>query len=107
MSVSVPQYSRLRFGELVKADGVEFWDVLDLPTIPEQRDDFIYTVKGPDRIDTLANQFYNDSRLWWVIAVANDMEDVMAAFNVGVQLRIPSPRYVTQLLFKSANIQRS
>ena len=106
MTVAVRRYSRLRFGELVKVDGVEFWDLLDLPIPAEQPDDVIYTIRGDDRLDLLAYRYYQDARLWWVIAVANGWEDVMAEFNSGVQLRIPSPRYVTQQLFKSASIQR-
>lgn len=30
-----------------------------------------YRVSAADRIDTIANDFYSDGRLWWVIADAN------------------------------------
>ena len=104
MSVKVPRFSRLRFGELVAVDGVQFWDVLDLPEIPEQPDDVLYTITGSDRIDLLAYRLYRDPRLWWVIAVANGLEDIPTEFNEGTVIRIPSPRYVLQVLFNSANI---
>jgi|WetSurMetagenome_2_1015567.scaffolds.fasta_scaffold53084_2 hypothetical protein len=104
MTVRVPRFSRLRFGELVSVDGVEFWDVLDLPEIPEQPDDQLYTVLGTDRIDLLAYRLYKDARLWWVIAVANGMEDIPTDFNEGEVIRLPSPRYVLQVLFNTANI---
>lgn len=106
MAVTVQRASRLRFGELVTIDGVEFWDVLDLPSIPAQRDDLIYKVVGPDRIDLIAYRFYNDARLWWVIAVANGMEEIPTELHVGDDILIPSPRYVSQVLFKKASIQR-
>ena len=32
---------------------------------------FQYTVKQGDRLDLLANTFYRDPRLWWMIAEAN------------------------------------
>lgn len=105
MPVRVPSYSRLRFGTMVADNGIEFWDVLDLPTILEQPDDIIHTVTSADRIDLLSYRYYKDARLWWVIAVANDMEDIPAQFNVGDELRIPAPRYVTQVLFKKAVMQ--
>jgi hypothetical protein len=105
MAVRVPRFSRLRFGELAEVDGVSFWDVLDLPEIPAQPDDILYTVLGHDRIDLLAYRFYKDSRLWWVVAVANEMEDLPTELNEGDTIRIPSPRYVLQVLFKSATIQ--
>jgi hypothetical protein len=105
MTVKVPRFSRLRFGELVSVDGVEFWDVLDLPEIPEQPDDVTYMILGTDRIDLLAYKIYRDPRLWWVIAVANNMEDVPTEFNEGTVIRLPSPRYILQVLFNSANVQ--
>jgi len=104
MAVKVRRFSRLRFGELITVDGVEFWDVLDLPTIPEQPDDLQYQVRKPDRIDLLAQRFYKDVRLWWVIAVANDMEIIPTDLNEGDEIRIPSPRYVKQELFKKASV---
>ncbi len=102
MSVQIKQRSRLRFGELVMVDGVEFWDLLELPDIEKQTDDVNYVVKGQDRIDYLAFRFYGDPILWWVIALANDMELLPTELNEGDTIRIPSPRYVLQVLFRKA-----
>ena len=45
-----------------------------------------------DRYDLLANQYYNDPTLWWIISVAN--ADILIQNSlippVGVQIRIPS-----------------
>ena len=51
-----------------------------------------YIRVNPDeehRIDLVAFRAYNDVRLWWIIAVANDLEDPMI-LDVGTVLRIPS-----------------
>lgn len=100
MSVTVTKRSRLNFVDLVSDGEYEYWDLAVLPEMPEQSDDLRYQVMGGDRIDLLAFKFYGSASLWWVIAVANDMELVPTAFNVGDVLRIPSPRYVNQELFK-------
>jgi nucleoid-associated protein YgaU len=92
----------LAFATLLSVDNVEFWDVLDLPTIPVNADDLFYTVITGDRIDTIAAKFYGDPVLWWVIAAANDMEIIPTDLNEGTQIRIPSPTYVNQVLFKQA-----
>lgn len=105
MAINVPRYSRLRFGRMLDVDSIVFWDTLDLPEIVEQPDDLVHQVTDIDRMDLLAYQYYQDPRLWWVIAVANGMEDIPTHFNVGDQLRIPAPRYVTQVLFNKANVQ--
>jgi len=99
VAINVALRSRLRFAQLLEIDGFTFWDTLEPPDIPEQSDDISYDVKSHDRIDLLANRFYGDPVLWWVIAVANDMEIIPTDFNVGDILRIPSPRFVLQELF--------
>jgi hypothetical protein len=99
---NISQYSRLRFGSPGTIDGIEFWDVLDLPVLPEQSDDISYQVQGGDRIDRLANKFYGDPELWWVIAEANGFEILPTDLNEGEFIRIPSPRFVQQQLFRTA-----
>ena len=42
-----------------------------------------------DRFDTLANQFYGDSSLWWIIASANNVHDAPIGIEDGTILRIP------------------
>lgn len=102
MAVTIKKRSRLNFGNLLSIDGYEFWDLLELPTIVPQVDDFFYQVKGSDRIDRLAFDTYGDPVLWWVIAAANDLEFLPTQLNEGMKLRIPSPRYVQQVLFQQS-----
>jgi hypothetical protein len=104
MAVNLKTNSRLRFGDLLSVDDVEFWGILDLPTIPVQPDDIQYVVGPTDRIDTIAFKFYGDPVLWWVIALVNDLEFVPTQLNDGMTLRIPSPTYVQTQLFKKAKV---
>ena len=104
MAVQVPPRSRLRFTDLLTVEGVEFWDMVDFPTVPEQPDDLQYEVTAVDRLDTIAYAFYGQSLFWWVIAVANDMELIEVELNVGKTLRIPSPRYVRENLFAKTKV---
>lgn len=103
MSIRVASHSRLRFGQSLLVDGIEFFDTVDFPAVERQTDDIEYVVSSTDRIDTLAANFYGDPVLWWVIAVANDMEDLPGALNQGDVLRIPAPRYVLQMFFEKAS----
>lgn len=102
MSVEISKFSRLQFAELISSDGVEYFDMLEAPEIEAQADDVQHFVLQTDRIDLLANHYYGTPVLWWVIAVANDLELVPSEFREGQTLRIPSPRYVLQELFKRA-----
>jgi hypothetical protein len=85
-------------------DGVEFWDILVLEPIPEQADDLRYEVTEVDRIDLIADTYYGDPTLWWVIAIRNDMEILPTDLNVGRKIVIPSPRYVRNQLFKQTKV---
>lgn len=60
------------------------------PNIPESEDDVYIITSISDRYDTLALQFYNDSSLWWIIAMANNSERSSLIVEPGVQLRIPA-----------------
>jgi hypothetical protein len=100
-TITLKKNSRLRFAQLLLLDGVTFWNLLDMPAMPTQPDDIQYQVLATDRIDTIANQFYGDPVLWWVIAAANNIEIVPTQLNAGQTLRIPSPRFVLGALFQN------
>ena len=107
MAAKVKRRSRLRFYDLVFVEGTdgaqyEFWDQNELPEIPVNNDDTKIRVKSTDRLDLLAHKYYGDSVLWWVIAVANNIDLVQTQLNEGDVIRIPSPTYVQQSLFKNA-----
>jgi nucleoid-associated protein YgaU len=55
--------------------------------IPLRDDDLYIITTNGDRLDTLANKFYKDSRLWWYIAKANNLVDMNV--EEGTSLRIP------------------
>lgn len=59
------------------------------PNIPLKDTDIYAVVQTGDRLDTLANQFYNDSTLWWIIATANNIHDAPFSIPDGTVLRIP------------------
>lgn len=43
-----------------------------------------------DRLDILADKYYGDKNLWWIISVANNLNDASLHIEEGKQLRIPS-----------------
>jgi nucleoid-associated protein YgaU len=100
MSVRIPSGSRLKYSTLQVADGVEFWDIADYPTIPTSSLDTVYTVTATDRLDTLAYQFYGDPTLGWIIAVANNLDLMPTDLSPGMTLVIPAQQTVQQQIVK-------
>ena len=60
------------------------------PKIEPKDSDFYIISSAGDRLDLLANKYYGDRSLWWVIAVANNINDASFYVKEGLQLRIPS-----------------
>lgn len=65
-------------------------ETVKYPDIPLSFEDiYAYTDEG-DRFDILAQTYYGDSSLWWVISIANPQFDQGSIFPpLGVQIRIP------------------
>lgn len=86
------RYSRIPVIQNPKENnGAKFYSTTFYPHIPLSEND-IYVLTGDgDRLDLLANQFYGDSNLWWIISSANrDLPQNSFHLPPGTQLRIPS-----------------
>lgn len=100
MTMEVHVKSRLNFCVARILDGIEQWDLLILPPVPIQQDDQYYKIVDGDKLPVLANRFYGSPVLWWVIALANDIQLSIVDIYPGLVVRIPSARFVEQLLFR-------
>jgi phage tail protein X len=61
------------------------------PTVPLSVNDIYVITTVGDRYDLLANQYYGDSTLWWIISIANSLLPQNSIFiPEGTQLRIPT-----------------
>lgn len=70
---------------------VRFYSTVRYPEIPlSENDIYVITVFG-DRLDILAQQYYGDSSLYWVISSANNNLRKDSLFiEEGTQIRIPT-----------------
>ena len=70
--------------------GKEYLKTVRYPEIPLSFSDiYVYTDEG-DRYDILAQTYYSNSNLWWVIASANPQSNQGSMYpSLGVQIRIP------------------
>lgn len=82
---------------LKTAGGKRYKGTTKYPTIPLSFEDiYVYSTQG-DRFDILAQQYYGDSSLWWVISSANsDLSQNSYYIPEGNQVRIP--QNITQIL---------
>lgn len=77
---------------LSSSRGKQYYQNVMYPDIPVSSNDIYVITDFLDRLDLIANDYYNDATLWWIISVAN--ADFMSSDTLfipeGTQLRIPS-----------------
>ena len=72
-------------------DGSRYYKGVKYPEIPLSPNDIYVITTTGDSLDVLAQQFYNDKSLWWVLSIANVSLSQNSLFvPVGSQLRITS-----------------
>ena len=72
-------------------EGRTYQGVTRYPTIPEQESDIYVVTTYGDRLDLLADQYYKDWSLYWMIAAANPSLPFNSLYpTLGAQIRIPA-----------------
>tara|TARA_R110000868_G_scaffold46_3_gene616 strand:+ start:19729 stop:20025 length:297 start_codon:yes stop_codon:yes gene_type:complete len=74
---------------LQSPEGKQYRATTIYPETPISENDYYIITTAGDRYDNLADQFYSDHTLWWVIASANNSERASLIVEPGIQLRIP------------------
>tara|TARA_Y100000114_G_scaffold62064_2_gene56903 strand:- start:874 stop:1200 length:327 start_codon:yes stop_codon:yes gene_type:complete len=66
------------------------YETVKYPRVPLSNTDiYVYAEEG-DRFDQLAETYYGDSSLWWIISIANESLQQNSYFlPLGSQVRIP------------------
>lgn len=96
--------SRYKNIPIIKDDsGTRYYQNVIYPNIPLSEDDIYLIATAGDRYDKLAQVYYSDSRLWWVIASANNFDTASLIPTPGQQLRIPADRFKALELFEQVN----
>ena len=83
---------RVRKIKTIVLDRKRYYTTIKYPEIPLSVDDFYIITTIGDRLDNLANQFYEDVNLWWVITSANPDVIKRDSFMLepGIEIRIPA-----------------
>ena len=83
--------SRLRTLKVKNINRKRIYRALKYPEIPLSIDDIYITITDGDRLDLLADRYYKDWSLYWIIAAANPNLPFDSLYPIlGVQLRIPA-----------------
>jgi phosphorylcholine metabolism protein LicD len=77
--------------QIKNSEGITYYRDSKYPIIPLSVNDIWVITTSEDRYDRLAQQYYNDYTLWWVISIANDNLPQNSLYPPeGTQIRIPT-----------------
>ena len=88
-----------------KPNGDRVYSYTLYPKIPIQNSDIFINPTYGDRLENLANQYYGDSTLWWIIAQANGIKGFTALYTKNFEGELRIPTQISDILseFKSMN----
>lgn len=83
--------NRYTYSEILKTKDTkkQYLESIIYPKIKPSNDDIYIISTQSDRLDLLATKYYGDPTYWWIIAVANNLNDASLFIQTGKQLRIP------------------
>lgn len=93
-------YNRFQFYDIIYDQNAQAFRIGlgydNIPTFEKNVLDAYYTIeaKVAHRLDLISLEVYGTDKLWWVIAMANEMQHPIKDATPGTVLRIPDARYV-------------
>jgi hypothetical protein len=69
----------------------------ELLVLPPAADDIIIQITSPDRLDKLAQEFYGNPELWWVIASLNSIKGTYVVPSDTI-IRIPNRNRISSYI---------
>jgi hypothetical protein len=93
-NISLSRYNKIRL--LLNDESIPIQETWDKPNIQLDATDayFEVTEEYAYRPDLISLKYYGTEQLYWIIGIANNMEDAFAQTYVGAKLRIPNRDYV-------------
>ena len=98
---------RIREIQIIRnTEGKNYYRNIKYPEIPLSSEDIYVLTTVGDRLDSLVYQFYNDIRLWWIIAVANPQKIRRDSYVLRSNLEIRIPRNIPEILDSFNDLNR-
>jgi len=89
--------NRNRFTSQISDRGFKVYATSKLFKVPKSFDDQYIISRSGDRLDLLAYEFFGDSRMWVIIAEANNLGKGSMSIPPGIQIRIPSKAFILEI----------
>lgn len=78
-----------RYNKFTTSDNIGY-KLINIPQFKYPQNYTSINVNSSDRLDILAKRFYNDSTLWWIIALFNNLPGSSVFLQTEQILKIPN-----------------
>lgn len=104
--INLKRSSYLNFADLIQFQEFFFFDTPYFITPELSNSDVYITIDSNymGRLDLIAYDYYGDSELWWVIALANQLDDIPNDVSLNKKIRIPDPSTINTYLEKYKDV---
>jgi hypothetical protein len=89
--------NRYKYMTVYSSEGETFFETYNIPDIPKNAKDIYHQLKSGEegRWDLISYKYYKTVSYWWLICLANDINDPFNSPLAGSVIRIPSLSYLT------------
>lgn len=99
--MSVDSSSWVNMSREVTVDGITFWKKSEVPEFEPDETDRIHIVSDGESLQDIAFVEYSDWKLWWAIALLNDIRRPCSDVGMGDQIRIPTENRIRAKLVEA------
>lgn len=82
----------------------QYINTIIYPQIVQQQSDTYIVASRTDRLDLLADKYYGDSNLYWIISLANNIISDSFFVEPGIQLCIPAKDRISNIFTEIQNL---
>ena len=97
----ISEYNFENIFSVYKDNDFYFYNILKTVNFPKEMDNSYYTtyrVKSNSPLTALSFKFYNTIKLWWLIVLANNINNPVSFIKPGTTLKIIRPQFIPQIL---------
>ena len=95
--------NRYRNCSILELDGTRYLGTRKFGEYERRPDDVFHTIREGDQIDLLADHYFGDPKLWWIIADYNGIAFPLELPAHGTVIRIPGYRYAMIVIAEGGN----
>lgn len=101
VKIPLNNYDMANIFNAYEDEGIQFFNLYNTISLDVDIDPTLYTTHYYSSTDdwySLANRYYNNPKLWWVILIANQIVNPFDELQAGTQIKIPKTTLLSDII---------